>query len=214
MCSRNINIAVRNLRMYNEPNFETAQALLRAALVSIQGGHGSISWALLTSVTRMVVDLGYHHLSTETGLSPQRTLFWHVYAFNKILALTFNRSANIPDHETTTSLPISSEDFSTSAGAAFLECTKFAQFIHEIHEHLLSSRSRREDPIIRTQRAYEYSARLIASRDKLIGDTNTGAVSDSAMGIWVAATLTVDCQTLPTVSLPSPITLSGFIPWL
>lgn len=65
-------------------------------------GRSTIAWRLITAAARMCLDLGFHRMPNDLKgeqASKNRVLFWHVYAFDKGMALTNGRTPTIHHYD-------------------------------------------------------------------------------------------------------------------
>lgn len=195
-CARNVDAAVRCLRLSVASTFEAAQALLLAAFVVMEGERGSLSWTLVSTAARMAMDIGLHRLPNGKKHFHDRMLFWHIYALERSLAFNFGRSATISDCDVKTELPSSEEDFLSDWGLTFLEFINFAKLQYKIHVEILSASAQREDRVIRVRKVHEMADRLRqreADVTRRRGDTG-----HSSATVGIASMLTALYKTLPS----------------
>lgn len=195
VCNRNVDATVRCLKLCVGSTFEATQAFLLAGFVVLEGERGSLSWTLVNNAARMAIDLGFHRLPATNQNSPERTLFWHIYALERSLAFNFGRSPSIQDHDVRTTYPTAEEDYRSGWGFTFLEYIDITRLQYEIHENLLSAKAQRGDMSTRTRKAHEYAARLNLTKDDLLRRRDITDYTPTMVGI--ASMLTVVYRILP-----------------
>lgn len=72
----------------------------------VKEGHNTIAWRINSAAARSCLDLGFHRLpdSGPTDIPHKRIVFWHIYAWDKGLAMTCGRMPVIQYPDVTTKL--------------------------------------------------------------------------------------------------------------
>ncbi|KAK9244917.1 fungal-specific transcription factor domain-containing protein [Lipomyces tetrasporus] len=104
---KNIWLILKEPSVFITANFINAQTLLFAAAAAETLMHPGLCWMLISQCCRLAQTLGLHRRSAlyfERGLSQieieeRRCLFWHCYAFEKTLCLTFGRTSSMPMYD-------------------------------------------------------------------------------------------------------------------
>lgn len=68
-------------------------------------GHSTIAWRLVSAAARACLDLGFHRLSENVGSQDhmqKASVFWHIYCWEKGLAMTSGRTPIIHHYDVTT----------------------------------------------------------------------------------------------------------------
>lgn len=209
ICSKNIDKAVKSLKLCVGSSFQAVDALACATAVNTEGARGSLGWQLISAAARMSIDLGYHRLPPGYGdrqRSQKRKLFWFIYSMDKSLAFSFGRSPTIQDYDVTTERPTYPEDFRFEWGLSFLGHIDFVETQYDIYKQLFSAKAQQEPTTIRVRRAHECAAKLLLMKDKFIAAPTQDNVLfpaiarevTSAMDIGFSSILTLIYRVLPT----------------
>ncbi|KAI0424492.1 hypothetical protein F5Y09DRAFT_139059 [Xylaria sp. FL1042] len=105
----NAQTALQSLRLCSEPSLESCRALAALANFYVKQGHSTIAWRLTSGAARAALDLGLHRLTSgdeNERLAVRRELeiFWHIYIWEKGLAMTCGKSPTIRHFDVTSDL--------------------------------------------------------------------------------------------------------------
>ncbi|KAI0105297.1 hypothetical protein GGR51DRAFT_571963 [Nemania sp. FL0031] len=184
----NAEAALRSLRLCSEPSTESCRALavlVCAVLASltkmitiiltaqanfyVRHGHSTIAWRLISGAARAALDLGLHRLSTDAdvGHVPREVaLFWHIYTWEKGLAMTCGKSPTIRHSDVTSGLhllatPESRPGMLNTLYGAFVD---MAVAMGEIQECLFSVVAQQSSQQVRLQHVKRLASCLMGIR--------------------------------------------------
>ncbi|KAI1143674.1 hypothetical protein F5Y05DRAFT_407081 [Hypoxylon sp. FL0543] len=199
----NAEAAMQSLRLCSEPSTESCRALALLGTFYVKEGHSTIAWRLISAAARACLDLGFHRLPDRfTGDNYQKaSVFWHIYAWEKGLAMTCGRTPVFHHYDVTT--PVAKGTFSAPhrVYAAFLD---FAIITGEIQQTLFSASARQVSQQDRVQQVEGFVARLNRIQESVRSanpeDPTWDAMYDSAaqvVDIIMYSILTIVYRTLP-----------------
>ncbi|KAI0390742.1 hypothetical protein F5Y17DRAFT_468704 [Xylariaceae sp. FL0594] len=162
----NSEAAMQSLRMCSEPSIDSCQALAVLANFYVRLGHSTIAWRLISAAARGALDLGLHRLPSDpTSRNPvpkEIALFWHIYTWEKGLAMTCGRPPTIRHSDVTSGLHL----FSTPQDRRGQQHTLYGAFVDmavvmgEIQECLFSVAAQQSSQQTRIQHAKRLASRL------------------------------------------------------
>ncbi|KAI1298397.1 hypothetical protein F5Y03DRAFT_368132 [Xylaria venustula] len=105
----NAETALQSLRLCSEPSLKSCRALAALANFYVKQGHNTIAWRLISGAARAALDLGLHRLtvgdeSSRISVRRELEIFWHIYIWEKGLAMTCGKSATIRHFDVTSDL--------------------------------------------------------------------------------------------------------------
>ncbi|KAI1152872.1 hypothetical protein F4825DRAFT_417452 [Nemania diffusa] len=162
----NAEAALRSLRLCSEPSMESCRALAVLANFYLRQGHSTIAWRLISGAARAALDLGLHRLPTSAdarGVPKEVGLFWHVYTWEKGLAMTCGRPPTIRHSDVTSGLhllatPENRPGMLNTLYGAFVD---MAVAMGEIQECLFSVVAQQSSQQIRLQHVKRLASCLI-----------------------------------------------------
>ncbi|KAI1172209.1 hypothetical protein F4777DRAFT_590689 [Nemania sp. FL0916] len=162
----NSDAALRSLRLCSEPSLEYCRALVVLANYYVRLGHSTIAWRLMSGSARAALDLGLHRLprSTSTTHVPREVaLFWHIYTWEKGLAMTCGKSPTIRHSDVTSALDFLSTPANRRGRIRILygAFVDMAVIMGEIQESLFSIVAQQSSQQIRIQHVHRLATRLI-----------------------------------------------------
>ncbi|KAI0467576.1 hypothetical protein F4859DRAFT_493806 [Xylaria cf. heliscus] len=199
----NAEAALRSLRLCSEPSTEFCRALAVLANFYVKQGHSTIAWRLISGAARAALDLGLHRLPTDanaTRVPKEVGLFWHIYTWEKGLAMTCGKSPTIRHSDVTSGLhllatPNRPGTLYTLYGA-FVD---MAVVMGEIQESLFSVVAQQSSQQIRLQHVKRLASRLVeiqhAVKEVSPDDpTWEGLISSNLGGISTTLDIILHCQ--------------------
>ncbi|KAI1195853.1 hypothetical protein F5X97DRAFT_306943 [Nemania serpens] len=200
----NAEAALRSLRMCSEPSTESCRALAVLANFYVRQGHSTIAWRLISGAARAALDLGLHRLPSEVeaGRIPGEVgLFWHIYTWEKGLAMTCGKSPTIRHSDVTSGLHLLDTPKNRPWGlntlyGAFVD---MAIVMGEIQECLFSVMAQQSSQQIRLQHVRRLASRLVDIRSavKEISPNDPsweGLMSSNLGGISTSLDIILHCQ--------------------
>ncbi|KAI1166686.1 hypothetical protein F5B18DRAFT_605343 [Nemania serpens] len=200
----NAEAALRSLRMCSEPSTESCRALAVLANFYVRQGHSTIAWRLISGAARAALDLGLHRLPSEAdvGRIPRAVgLFWHIYTWEKGLAMTCGKSPTIRHSDVTSGLhllarPVNRPGELNTLYGAFVD---MAIVMGEIQECLFSVMAQESSQQIRLQHVRRLASHLREIRDavKMISPNDPsweGVKSSDLGGISTSLHIILHCQ--------------------
>ncbi|KAI1278163.1 hypothetical protein F5Y07DRAFT_67907 [Xylaria sp. FL0933] len=105
----NAQTALQSLRLCSEPSLESCRALAALAHFYVRLGHSTIAWRLTSGAARAALDLGLHRLTSGDEnerriVRRELEIFWHIYIWEKGLAMTCGKSPTIRLFDVTSDL--------------------------------------------------------------------------------------------------------------
>ncbi|KAI1129934.1 hypothetical protein F5Y10DRAFT_237038 [Nemania abortiva] len=167
----NAEAALRSLRLCSEPSTESCRALAVLANFYVRQGHSTIAWRLISGAARAALDLGLHRISTDPDAEAVRVprevaLFWHIYTWEKGLAMTCGKSPTIRHSDVTSGLhllatPENRPGMLNTLYGAFVD---MAVAMGEIQECLFSVVAQQSSQQVRLQHVKRLASCLIDIR--------------------------------------------------
>ncbi|KAI0858462.1 hypothetical protein F4860DRAFT_486296 [Xylaria cubensis] len=200
----NAEAALRSLRLCSEPSTESCRALAVLANFYVKRGHSTIAWRLISGAARAALDLGLHRLPTNpntTNVPREVALFWHIYTWEKGLAMTCGKSPTIRHSDVTSGLHL----LATPENRPGMLNTLYGAFVDmsvamgEIQESLFSVMAQQSSQQIRLQHVRRLASNLkeiLKAVKRVSPDDPTweGVVSSNLGGISVALDIVLHCQ--------------------
>ncbi|KAI0138687.1 hypothetical protein F4776DRAFT_663055 [Hypoxylon sp. NC0597] len=156
----NAEAAMQSLRLCSEPSTESCRALALLGTFYVKEGHSTIAWRLISAAARACLDLGFHRLPDNSGSNYQKcSVFWHIYSWEKGLAMTCGRTPVFHHYDVTTPIVQDRVNAPARVYSAFLD---FAIITGEIQRTLFSASARHTSQQVRIQHVTGFAARLIA----------------------------------------------------
>ncbi|GAW17554.1 hypothetical protein ANO14919_070120 [Xylariales sp. No.14919] len=105
----NAEAALQSLRLCSEPSMDSCRALAVLANFYVKRGHSTIAWRLISGAARAALDLGLHRLTCHNAAGKIQNrkefeIFWHIYTWEKGLAMTCGKSPTIRHSDVTSDL--------------------------------------------------------------------------------------------------------------
>ncbi|KAI1750712.1 hypothetical protein F4782DRAFT_508619 [Xylaria castorea] len=200
----NAEAALRSLRLCSEPSTESCRALAVLANFYVKQGHSTIAWRLISGAARAALDLGLHRLPSNPN-SPhvprEVALFWHIYTWEKGLAMTCGKSPTIRHSDVTSGLHL----LATPENRPGMLYTLYGAFVDmavvmgEIQESLFSVVAQQSSQQIRLQHVKRLASRLIeiqkaVKRVSPDDPTWEGVVSNNLGSISATLDVILHCQ--------------------
>ncbi|XDG01012.1 hypothetical protein ABKA04_000627 [Annulohypoxylon sp. FPYF3050] len=157
----NADAAMQNLRLCSEPSRESCRALALLGTFYVKEGHSTIAWRLVSAAARACLDLGFHRLSENVGSQDhmqKASVFWHIYCWEKGLAMTSGRTPIIHHYDVTTPIRTDRIDAPARVYAGFLNQ---ALIMDEIQQTLFSGSARHASQQARSEYAKGFAIRLL-----------------------------------------------------
>ncbi|RYC55513.1 hypothetical protein CHU98_g10692 [Xylaria longipes] len=204
MLRSNAEAALRSLRLCSEPSIESCRALAVLANFYVKQGHSTIAWRLISGAARAALDLGFHRLPPDlntTSIPNEVGIFWHIYAWEKGLAMTCGKSPTIRHSDVTSGLHL----LATSENRVGVRRTLYGAFVDmavvmgEIQESLFSVVAQQSSQQVRLQHVKRLASRLVeiqrVVKQVSPGDpTWEGIVADNNGGISTTLDVVLHCQ--------------------
>ncbi|KAI0454145.1 hypothetical protein F5B21DRAFT_476767 [Xylaria acuta] len=200
----NAEAALRSLRLCSEPSTESCRALAVLANFYVKQGHSTIAWRLISGAARAALDLGLHRLPPDSNITrvPREVaLFWHIYAWEKGLAMTCGKSPTIRHSDVTSGLHLlaTSENRPSMLNILYGAFVDMAVVMGEIQESLFSVVAQQSSQQIRLQHVKRLASRLVeiqhaVKRVSPDDPTWEGLVSNNLGGISTTLDIVLHCQ--------------------
>ncbi|KAI0446380.1 hypothetical protein F4803DRAFT_504620 [Xylaria telfairii] len=200
----NAEAALRSLRLCSEPSTESCRALAVLANFYVKQGHSTIAWRLISGAARSALDLGLHRLppdSNPQGVPKEVALFWHIYAWEKGLAMTCGKSPTIRHSDVTSGLHLlaTPENRPGRLSTLYGAFVDMAVAMGEIQESLFSVVAQQSSQQIRLQHVKRLASRLMdiqhaVKRVSPDDPTWEGLISDNLGGISTTLDIILHCQ--------------------
>lgn len=185
----NADAAMQNLRLCSEPSRESCRALALLGTFYVKEGHSTIAWRLVSAAARACLDLGFHRLSENVGSQDhmqKASVFWHIYCWEKGLAMTSGRTPIIHHYDVTTPIRTDRIDAPARVYAGFLNQ---ALIMDEIQQTLFSGSARHASQQARSEYARGFATRLLGILESVRSATQEDPTWDEMYG---AAALLVE----------------------
>ncbi|CAJ2499617.1 Uu.00g024700.m01.CDS01 [Anthostomella pinea] len=231
MCSHgkvlktNAEAAMQSLRLCSEPSVESCRALsLLKGVFYIKEGHNTIAWRLISAAARACLDLGFHRLLSHRNSqedAQKRRVFWHIYSWEKGLAMTCGRTPVIHHYDVSTVYPAAPEGFRkdpinsvlSKLYKAFLD---FAVVTGEIQRKLFSASTQHASQQEVEKHVGELAARLLGLHETVASAKSDDPTWDEMyqaiailLDIEIYSLLTSVYRMLPPTSMsPHPLQCS------
>lgn len=200
----NAEAALGSLRLCSEPSYQSCRSLAVLANFYVKEGHSTIAWRLISGAARGALDLGLHRLPTDVNSNrvPREVgLFWHVYAWEKGLAMTCGKPPTIRHSDVTSGLHLlaTPENRPGVLNTLYGSFVDMAVVMGEIQESLFSVIAQQSSQQIRLQHVKRLSSRLIeilnavksvTPRDPTWNDV----ISNNMGGISTVLNIILRCQ--------------------
>ncbi|KAI0204449.1 hypothetical protein F4808DRAFT_474965 [Astrocystis sublimbata] len=165
----NANSALRSLRLCSEPSMESCRALAVLANFYVKQGHSTIAWRLISGAARAALDLGLHRLPpdpTTSGVPKGVSLFWHIYTWEKALAMSCGKSPTIRHSDVTSGLYLLATPENRSGVLNTLYCAyvDMAVIMGDIQESLFSVIAQQSSQQVRLEHVKRLANRLLEIR--------------------------------------------------
>ncbi|KAI1267896.1 hypothetical protein F5Y18DRAFT_415445 [Xylariaceae sp. FL1019] len=159
----NAEAAMQSLRLCSEPSMQSCRALALLATFYTREGHSAVAWRLLSGAARACLDLGLHRLPSDANVdkvSRETSLFWHIYAWDKLLAMTCGRTPTIHHYDVSNGLHLLDLPRFGARNVLFGAFLDFAVVTGEIHKSLFSASAYRASKQDRIRNVSSLAARL------------------------------------------------------
>ncbi|KAI0401098.1 hypothetical protein F4802DRAFT_619146 [Xylaria palmicola] len=201
----NAEAALRSLRLCSEPSLDSCRALAVLANFYVKQGHSTIAWRLISGAARAALDLGLHRLPPNPNLEhvpKEVALFWHIYAWEKGLAMTCGKSPTIRHSDVTSGLHLLA---TRPAGRSRVLRTLYSAFVDvavvlgEIQECLFSVVAQHSSQQVRLEHVKRLASCLIDIQNAVKSvspndPTWEGLVADNIGGISTTLHIILHCQ--------------------
>ncbi|KAK2025159.1 fungal-specific transcription factor domain-containing protein [Colletotrichum zoysiae] len=143
ICQSNLETALACLPLMLPAKRESIEALLLAAVYSIDVSKASLAWLFTSTAASLCQTLGYHRVSQARSESAgprdiKTLLFWHVYMLDKTLSLRTGRASVIQDWDVTLPRRVDNTMVADPWGAIITTWIKQAEIAHRVYEQLYS----------------------------------------------------------------------------
>ncbi|KAK2038034.1 fungal-specific transcription factor domain-containing protein [Colletotrichum somersetense] len=143
ICQSNLETALACLPLMLPAKTESIEALLLAAVYSIDVSKPSLAWLFTSTAASLCQTLGYHRVSQARSESAgprdiKTLLFWHVYMLDKTLSLRTGRASVIQDWDVTLPRRVDNTMVADPWGAIITTWIKQAEIAHRVYEQLYS----------------------------------------------------------------------------
>ncbi|KAJ8109075.1 hypothetical protein ONZ43_g6241 [Nemania bipapillata] len=200
----NAEAALRSLRLCSEPSTESCRALAVLANFYVRQGHSTIAWRLISGAARAALDLGLHRLPTNPDANdvPKEVgLFWHIYTWEKGLAMTCGKSPTIRHSDVTSGLHLlaTPENRPGRLNTLYGAFVDMAVVMGEIQECLFSVVAQQSSQQIRLQHVKRLASCLLdintAVKSICPDDPSwEGLISSTLGGISTTLHIVLHCQ--------------------
>ncbi|KAK1596980.1 fungal-specific transcription factor domain-containing protein [Colletotrichum navitas] len=143
ICQSNLETALACLPLMLPAKTESIEALLLAAVYSIDVSKASLAWLFTSTAASLCQTLGYHRVSQARSESAgprdiKTLLFWHVYMLDKTLSLRTGRASVIQDWDVTLPRRVDNTMVADPWGAIITTWIKQSEIAHRVYEQLYS----------------------------------------------------------------------------
>ncbi|KZL66005.1 fungal specific transcription factor domain-containing protein [Colletotrichum tofieldiae] len=143
MCQNNLETALACLPLMLPAKIESIEALLLAAVYSVDVSKASLAWLFTSTAASLCQTLGYHRVSQVRSESAgprdiKALLFWHVYMLDKTLSLRTGRASVIQDWDVTLPRRVDNTMVADPWGAIITTWIKQSEIEHRVYEQLYS----------------------------------------------------------------------------
>ncbi|GAP91460.1 putative C6 transcription factor [Rosellinia necatrix] len=200
----NAEAALRSLRLCSEPSTESCRALAVLANYYAKQGHSTIAWRLISGAARAALDLGLHRLPSDADMNnvPKEVgLFWHIYTWEKGLAMTCGKPPTIRHSDVTSGLHLlaTPENRPGMLNTLYGSFVDMAVVMGEIQESLFSVVAQQSSQQIRLQHVKRLASRLVEILNvvKSVSPNDPsweGLVSNNLGGISTTLSIVLHCQ--------------------
>ncbi|KAI0535062.1 hypothetical protein GGR58DRAFT_515683 [Xylaria digitata] len=188
----NAETALQSLRLCSEPSMESCRALACLANFYVKHGHSTIAWRLISGAARAALDLGLHRL-TSTGTTgriynrKEFELFWHIYTWEKGLAMTCGKSPTIRHSDVTSDLHklASLENREGLLNTLYGAYVDVAIVMGDIEESLFSVVAQNSSQQLRLEHVKRLASRLV----EILSSVKAECPDDPAWGTVLATNL-------------------------
>ncbi|KAI0145514.1 hypothetical protein GGR57DRAFT_480430 [Xylariaceae sp. FL1272] len=209
----NAEAAMQSLRLCSEPSIESCRALAILATFYTREGHSAVAWRLISGSARACLDLGLHRMPSDVNVDKidrKTSLFWHVYAWDKLLAMTCGRTPTIHHYDVSNGLHLFDVPRLSVRNVLYGAFVDFAVVTGEIHKSLFSASAYRASQQDRIQDVSQFAARLrtiqsavqSANSDNPTWDERFSSIA-TVMQICLHSQLSVVHRILPS-DMPNP----------
>ncbi|OHX01015.1 fungal specific transcription factor domain-containing protein, partial [Colletotrichum incanum] len=141
MCQNNLETALACLPLMLPAKIESIEALLLAAVYSVDVSKASLAWLFTSTAASLCQTLGYHRVSQVRSESAgprdiKALLFWHVYMLDKTLSLRTGRASVIQDWDVTLPRRVDNTMVADPWGAIITTWIKQSEIQHRVYEQL------------------------------------------------------------------------------
>ncbi|KAK6224786.1 fungal specific transcription factor domain-containing protein [Colletotrichum tabaci] len=143
MCRNNLETALACLPLMLPAKVESIEALLIAAVYSVDVSNASLAWLFTSTAASLCQTLGYHRVSQARSDSAgprdiKTLLFWHVYMLDKTLSLRTGRASVIQDWDVTLPRRVDNTMVADPWGAIITTWIKQSEIQQRVYEQLYS----------------------------------------------------------------------------
>ncbi|CCF32880.1 fungal specific transcription factor [Colletotrichum higginsianum] len=141
MCRNNLETALACLPLMLPAKVESIEALLIAAVYSVDVSNASLAWLFTSTAASLCQTLGYHRVSQARSDSAgprdiKTLLFWHVYMLDKTLSLRTGRASVIQDWDVTLPRRVDNTMVADPWGAIITIWIKQSEIQQRVYEQL------------------------------------------------------------------------------
>ncbi|KAI1098177.1 hypothetical protein F4804DRAFT_325485 [Jackrogersella minutella] len=194
----NAEAAMQSLRLCSEPSTESCRALALLGSFYVKEGHSTIAWRLISAAARACLDLGFHRLPeniNDQETAKKRSVFWHIYCWEKGLAMTCGRTPVIHHYDVTSPIRRDRVDAPARVYGAFLD---YAIITGEIQQTQFSASARQASQQVRIDQVRGFAARLTNIHESVRSATQGDPTWDEMYG---AAAKLVDIVTYSLLTI-------------
>ncbi|TGJ86624.1 hypothetical protein E0Z10_g2183 [Xylaria hypoxylon] len=188
----NAETALQSLRLCSEPSIESCRALAVLANFYVKHGHSTIAWRLISGAARAALDLGLHRLTSSdikrrSNNRREFELFWHIYTWEKGLAMTCGKSPTIRHSDVSSDLhkltsPLNRAGLLNKLYGAYVDV---AIVMGDIEESLFSVVAQNSSQQTRLQHVKRLASRLA----EILNNVKAECPDDPSWGTVVATNL-------------------------
>ncbi|KAJ3578649.1 hypothetical protein NPX13_g1911 [Xylaria arbuscula] len=169
--------ALQSLRLCSEPSLESCRALAVLANFYVKEGHNTIAWRLTAGAARAALDIGLHRLTNSSASHRGLEIFWHIFIWEKGLAMTCGKSPTIRHFDVTMDLhklplPPPQEG---RRGILYRACGELAVVMGDIEESLFSVVAQKQSQ----QDRFDHVSRLATRITEILNYLMTARPDDS-----------------------------------
>ncbi|KAL0937838.1 fungal specific transcription factor domain protein [Colletotrichum truncatum] len=168
MCQGNLETALSCLPLMLPAKMESIEALLVAAVYSVDVSKASLAWLFTSTAASLCQTLGYHRVSRARSESAgprdiKTLLFWHAYMLDKALSLRTGRASVIQDWDITLPRRVDNTMVADPWGIVITAWIQQAEIQHRVYEQLYSpvALAQSEEERIETVRRLEAEQKAI-----------------------------------------------------